>query len=322
MPGANSPESEQCAGTSNACREGMLATKLIALLALGLIASCSDDERAQTSVRLTIDYPQAAPVWLKINGTAADGQHYGPNLLPDPPRPLAPARETVLLELPDAMDGQVLVLIVSGLDEQRMLQMRGTVRTEVVRHTMQSAFVSLQLGIGCASDRSSSVYCTGDEDAGTPQVPEPGALEPADPIDAGTMLEPDAALPEPDAAAPEPEEPEEPPQEPEEPPQEPEEPEDSIRVLRCEEGPACDLKCPGDAHCAIDCGGAKDCKPTCKNAICEIDCSGSERCQPTCEGRSVCEITCGDASCEDVRCRGEAECIVHCSGDDCELDDD
>lgn len=299
------------------------------MLALALVASCSDDEPAQTSVRLTIAYPEAAPAWLKINGTSADGGRFGPSLLPDPPRPLAPERETVLLELPDAMDGQVLVLIVSGLDEQHKLRMRGTVRTEVVRHTMQSAFVSLQLGVGCASDRSSSVYCTDDEDAGMtpstggsddagmPQVSEPETLAPADPSDAGATPEPDAALPEPDAAAPEPEEPEEPP---EKPPEEP--PDNNIRVLRCEAGHACDLKCPTDQHCAIDCGGATECKPTCKSSNCEIDCSGSERCAPTCEGRALCEITCGEASCEGVKCRGDAECVVHCTGEDCEPDED
>jgi hypothetical protein len=298
---------------------GRARAATVAALALALIASCREDEGQHTSVKLAIDFPDETPVYLSISGRTEDGRFYGPTLLPDPLRPLAHDRETVLLRLPDAMDGELLVLNVAGLDEQSAVRMRGNVRTEVVMHTMQSAFVSLRIGAGCTSDASSSVYCT--TDAGEDDVDPVASLDASTcrdalctdggPIAIDASNELDASAPEP---MPEPMPEPEPEPEPEPMPEEP-----VVTELRCENMETCDLKCPAGAHCAIDCGGARDCKPVCKNAVCEIDCGDAERCHPSCEGKAVCEITCRGESCEESRCRDDAQCLLHCAGDDCDL---
>lgn len=286
-----------------------------AWLALTLLG-CSD-EHAATGVRLTIRYLEA-PALLHISGTTEDGRFFGPTIVPDPRRALAPSGETVLLALPEEMDGSVLTLAVIGLNDRRSAQMRGVVRTEIVRHSVQTAFVSL------ANDATSSDIDGGvDEEMGEPIIPPPfvdsGSDASVGPIvddddddapvivDSGTPAQPDATLQEP------------------EPMPDPSMPTPCAGLacatpMQCASEGACDVKCPGGELCAIQCGAATDCKPSCKNSTCSVACDTSAHCHPTCEGHADCEITCaGGEACRDITCKDDARCLLRCESADCDM---
>jgi hypothetical protein len=306
-----------------------------AVVAMTAVAfGCGEEHRA-TGVQLTIEYGDPAPAWLYVAGQTEDGRFHGPNLLPDPPRPLAPARETVLLDLPEGMHGEVLSLSVTGLNARRVARMRGAVRAEVIAHTIQSAFVSLTVIAACAGEQIDNRECAPEDPFDAGGVPIPGTIDDAGMLGSrdattggdgsvldGSVLDgsiaPDPVTPEPQPSEPAPPGPDVPP-----PPMMIDagaacSGTDCVTAMRCGAEGACDVRCPAGAHCTIDCGEAKNCHPVCSGATCAIDCRDAERCMPTCEGGADCEITCQGESCK-PRCRGASQCLVRCHGEDCEL---
>lgn len=289
-----------------------------AWLAITLLsgAGCRD-EHATTGVRLTIRYEEP-PALLHIAGTTEDGRFFGPTLLPDPPRTLAPQGETLLLALPDEMDGSVLSLNVTGLNDRRVARMHGFVRTEIVLHTIQSAFVSLVNDANAGRDDGG---VSGNDDAGSPLEPIPeldASVADASICDTEACMAPPAL---PDAGSP-PQLEDAATQEPDPPPT----PDAEVPCsgtacaipMQCGTENTCDPKCPGGESCAIACGVVDDCKPNCKNATCAVDCESATQCRPVCEGHGDCEITCRNSDCGEVNCKDDARCLLRCG----EVDDD
>lgn len=116
---------------------------LAALLAL---SACGD--QTLTGVRLTVRYAEP-PARLRVVGSTLDGRVFGPTLLPESPRPLAPDGESVIVQLPGGMHGELVTFDVVGLDDSGVPRMRGVAQTEVVRGGLRSVFVTLTPGSGC-----------------------------------------------------------------------------------------------------------------------------------------------------------------------------
>lgn len=187
------------------CRSGALA--LIAAL-----ASCTADTQA-TAVELVIRY-DSPPARLSVTGRSEDGTRYGPESLPDPPRPLAAREESVLLQLSDAFDQRMLDLDVAGLDAQGQVTARGSLRLRVVKGGLFERVVKLQ-PVAAASEpepetpaepaaptHAPETGSAGQTGSGTAPVPAAEAASPpaTEPVDPAVPIDPAQPVPGSNAA--------------------------------------------------------------------------------------------------------------------------
>ena len=139
------------------------------LAALLLIAGCEAQPEI-TGVRLAIGYQrERVPAQLRVDGMIDHGLHYGPVLLPDPPRALSADGETVLLQLRDDMDGRMLTLDVAGLDAAGGENGRASQRVRVMKGSIAQIALQLEPVLSC-----------------TPELQlADGSCKPSEPPDAG-----------------------------------------------------------------------------------------------------------------------------------------
>lgn len=310
------------------------------LLFAGLLL-CACESQTTTGVRLAIRY-DAPPERLRVFAHASDGSAYGPELLPDPPRPLAIGGESVLLQLPPALDQRALLLEVEGLDSNAAVMALGSQVAQVVSGAIVDSEVLLIPAPSCPADRAliaGGGCAPGEIPAVAAQAPtvtvEPSQFHPVAPaasLSPSGALVPDAGVPDvvPDASAP-----------------------DAGNSCSCQEdcpktacahcGDGCCNKtcpltgcsqscsdcscsvgckdttgncavdCSADSHCEVNCDHARACSLTCASSVCDLDCRHAKSCQVSCTGESDCHVKCeGAENCSMVRCDGSASCLLEC----------
>jgi hypothetical protein len=291
-----------------------------------LLAACQSE--TTTGVRLAIHY-DASPERLRVLARADDGSIYGPELLPDPPRPLAAGGESVLLRLTDALHDHALALEVEGLDSNSGVVARGKQSVRVVGGAIVDSEVRLTPALGCPPDHMllSDGSCAPRELADA-APPEPSAD--AGSLDGGcgdrctdasrpVAVAPDDRVPEPETGSPTSDAGCGPP-----------------RAV-CGDGICCassgenagscsDDCAPvcGDAICspsetpcvcAGDCGMPMKCELTCAaGTSCDWSCAGADECRGKCSSGSTCSLDCTDANNCNAECAADAVCKLDCSG--------
>ena len=333
----------------SSCRR---AARRVILSVAGLLLSGCQSAPA-TGVRLAISY-DATPDRLRLSAYVDDGRAFGPELLPDPPRPLAAGSESVLLRLTDALHGRTLELEVEGLDRRSAVMARGSRRVRVVRGMIVETALRMTAALGCGDDRMPlpDGGCAPDEgaDAATsePSTSTDASMPDATPTDASAHdagssdggcgarcmdasrpddVAPGASVPHTgtadDAGCPA-----------------------SPSVcgdLRCCDGEN-SCSCPGDCgipvcgdgnccaaagedscKCSQDCGRdlcatlpcpvGSDCDLTCvADATCLIDCAAANTCSAQCAAFSVCNLDCTGANNCRSKCGPNSECTIQCAG--------
>jgi len=312
----------------------MCGRATLSLIAGLLLCACQSE--TITGVRLAIRY-DAAPERLRVFARANDGSAYGPELLPDPPRPLAAGSESVLLQLTDALHDRTLALEVEGLDSHAVVMARGNQRVRVVSGAIVDIEVRLNAAPGCGDDRlllSDGSCALSDLADAAPSEPSADASQPnAGPPDASTsdagaldggcgVRCTDASRPvdvvsgasAPDTGNP------------------------VIDVgcaasavcgdgvcgmpacgdgkccIDCRE-PKCELTCATGASCDWNCAGADECKSKCSSdSTCLVDCTDVNNCRTECAADAVCKLDCTGANNCRSKCGPNSECTVDCAG--------
>lgn len=281
----------------------MLARSPIPLLVLFGLIGCTETTGV-TGVQLTMHYGANTPDKLRVVGTTLEGRVFGPSLMPDPPRRLEANRESVMLRLPESMDGVVLAISVAGLDKDLEPQLHGTVQTEIVRNKVQTLFVLLTSDRKCPSGThlSREGDCIRTRDVS--ELPNDAGHVSELPDDAGNMHR-DAGM---DA---------------------------SIDAGTHDAGDASSTDAVIDAgHQAADactaelCADAAPIDPPLPDAaiepppppVMELSCDAPARCQLECPAGAECDIRCGDVEECKVICGAGARCVVECASDQCKLE--
>jgi len=329
----------------------------VAIVAIGAsVAGCSSTEEAKnlTGVDLTVRFDAASSIEeLSIKGTLDGQAAFAPGILPETPRALDPAGETLLILLDDAMADATITLVVDGLSGGTL---QATTAADVTIVGKQLVRASIMLGPppecgdgevaegleacdddntdpgdGCDGqcDIEPGWDCSNQAGAASTCSELPACSDGADndmdgltDFDGGddgcTNAEDDSEEGECTASC--------------------------AANNQCQEtcqGADCDWSCDAAScgceldcneadtscnlvcdsnDCSLQCDNAGDCSATCTSGSqCDVDCQGSATCDVACTMSSSCDINCdGAQSCSSAECRNGSDCLLNCgSSVDC-----